>query len=169
MMKRVAIGLVSSVVAAVAVIGIAAALGLAAVPHATPTGWLLRLRQVFGGLCALIAAAGLGAVAAQIRTQSVAQAPFAASEEPRAVEGWAIANDANDNGPRLRLFVRSIDGVTEPPRYARMSVSEAGLLTPGRAARCFGVLGPPSGPMASAMGRKAASLVRTTSAWVWVM
>ena len=87
-----------TVVAAVAVIGIAAALGLAAVPHATPTGWLLRLRQVFGGLCALIAAAGLGAIAAQIRTQSVAQAPFAASEEPRAVEGWVIANDANDNG-----------------------------------------------------------------------
>ncbi|MBL8545199.1 MAG: ComEC/Rec2 family competence protein [Hyphomonadaceae bacterium] len=129
-------------------LGIAAALALAAVPHATPTGWQVRLRQALGGLCALLAAAGLGAIAAQVRTQTVAQPAFAASEEPRAVEGWVVANDANDNGPRLRLLVRSIDGVASPPRYARMSVSEAGLLTPGRAARCFGVLGPPSGPMA---------------------
>ena len=130
------------------VFGIGVAVALGATPHATPTGWQVRLRQVFGGFCALIAAAGLGAIAAQVRTQSVAQPAFAASEEPRAVEGWVIANDANDNGPRLRLLVRTIDGVTEPPRYVRMSVSEAGLLTPGRAARCFGVLGPPSGPMA---------------------
>ncbi|MCX7359880.1 MAG: ComEC/Rec2 family competence protein [Alphaproteobacteria bacterium] len=130
------------------VLGLAGAVALAAIPHATPTGWQVRLRQALGGLCALLAAAGLGAVAAQARTQSVAQPPFEASDEPRAVEGWVIANDANDNGPRLRLLVRSIDGVDEPPRYARMSVSEAGLLTPGRAARCFGVLGPPSGPMA---------------------
>ncbi|MEQ1819149.1 MAG: ComEC/Rec2 family competence protein [Terricaulis sp.] len=129
-------------------LGIAAAVALAAMPHATPTGWQVRLRQALGGFCALIAAGGLGAVAAQVRTQSVAQPVFEASEEPRAVEGWVIANDANDNGPRLRLLVRSIDGVDAPPRYARMSVSEAGLLTPGRAARCFGVLGPPSGPMA---------------------
>ena len=130
------------------VFGIGVAVALGAMPHATPTGWQVRLRQVLGGFCALIAAAGLGAIAAQVRTQSVAQAAFAASEEPRAVEGWVIANDANDNGPRLRLLVRSIEGVTEPPRYVRVSVSEAGLLTPGRAARCFGVLGPPSGPMA---------------------
>ncbi|MEQ1808340.1 MAG: ComEC/Rec2 family competence protein [Terricaulis sp.] len=130
------------------VFGLAAAVALAAMPHATPTGWQVRLRQALGGLCALLAAAALGAIAAQVRTQSVAQPAFATSEEPRAVEGWVIANDANDYGPRLRLLVRSIEGVDEPPRYARMSVSEAGLLTPGRAARCFGVLGPPSGPMA---------------------
>ena len=45
------------------------------------------------------------------------------------VEGWVVANDASDNGPRLRLLVRSIEGVAEPPRYVRVSVSEAGLLT----------------------------------------
>ncbi len=134
--------------AAALVVGIALGVALAAMPYATPTGWQVRLGQAVGGFCALVAAAGLGAIAAQVRAQSVAQPAFAASEEPRAVEGWVIANDANDNGPRLRLLVRSIDGVVEPPRYARMSVSEAGLLTPGRAARCFGVLRPPSGPMA---------------------
>src|SRR5690606_4890752 len=55
---------------------------------------------------------------------------------------------SNDSGPRLRLLVRSIEDVAGAPRYVRMSVAEAGLLTPGRAARCFGVLGPPAGPMA---------------------
>jgi len=129
-------------------LGIAASVALAAMTHATPAGWLIRLRQALGGLCALLAAAGLGAIAAQVRTASVAQAALAASEEPRAVEGWVVANETNDNGPRLRLLVRDIEGVAEPPRYVRMSVAEAGLLTPGRAARCFGVLGPPAGPMA---------------------
>src|SRR5690606_11687422 len=55
---------------------------------------------------------------------------------------------SNDSGPRLRLLVRSIEDVAGAPRYVRMSVAEAGLLTPGRAARCYGVLGPPAGPMA---------------------
>lgn len=130
------------------VFGVSAAVFLAAIPHVTPSGWQVRLQQALGGLCALIAAAGLGAISAQVRSHAVAQTAFAASEEPRAVEGWVIANDANDNGPRLRLLVRSIDGVRDLPRYVRMSVSEAGVLTPGRAARCFGVLGAPSGPMA---------------------
>jgi competence protein ComEC len=126
----------------------AASTALAAMPHATPTGWQITLRQMLGGLCALIAAAGLGAIAANIRTATVAQPAIAASEEPRAVEGWVVANETNDNGPRLRLLVRSIEGVAEPPRYVRMSVAKAGLLTPGRSARCFGVIGPPPGPMA---------------------
>jgi competence protein ComEC len=128
--------------------GVAASATLAAWPHATPTGWQVTLRRILAGLCALIAAAGLGAVAATIRTTTVAQPAFAASDEPRGVEGWVVANDASDNGPRLRLLVRGIEGVAEPPRYVRMSVAEAGLLTPGRAARCYGMLGPPSGPMA---------------------
>jgi len=130
------------------VLGIAASVALAAVPHPIPTGWQVSVRQMLGGLCALFAAAGLGAIAAHVRTAAVAQPALTTSEEPRAVEGWVVANETNDNGPRLRLLVRSIDGVAEPPRYVRMSVAEAGLLTPGRAARCFGVLGPPAGPMA---------------------
>jgi competence protein ComEC len=128
--------------------GTAAAAGLAAWPHATPTGWQISLRRVLAAGFALLAAAGMGAIAAQIRTAAVAQPAFSAADEPLAVEGWVVANDASDNGPRLRLLVRSIEGVAEPPRYVRMAVGEAGLLTPGRAARCRGMLGPPSGPMA---------------------
>ncbi|MBX3428996.1 MAG: ComEC/Rec2 family competence protein [Hyphomonadaceae bacterium] len=130
------------------VLSVAAGWGLAAIPDAAPTGWQIRSRQLLAALCAVAAAVALGAIAAQVRIQGVAQSAFAASEEPRAVEGWVVANDRNDNGPRLRLLVRSIDGVNDPPRYVRMSVSEAGLLTPGRAARCFGVLRAPAGPMA---------------------
>jgi competence protein ComEC len=129
-------------------LGVVAAAALAAWPHATPTGWPIFTRRVLAGAFALIAAAGLGAIAAHVRTLSVAQPAFEASEEPTTVEGWVVANDASDNGPRLRLLVRNIEGMGELPRYVRLSVSDAGLLTPGRAARCRGVLGPPAGPMA---------------------
>ncbi|MGD9982029.1 MAG: ComEC/Rec2 family competence protein [Hyphomonadaceae bacterium] len=136
------IGLIALILAA------AASAVLAAWPHAAPTGWLLTLRQVLAGFFALIAAAALGAIAAHVRTAIVAQPAFTAADKPLAVEGWVVANDASDNGPRLRLLVRSIEGVAEPPRYVRMAVSDAGVLTPGRSARCRGILGPPSGPMA---------------------
>jgi len=132
---------------ALLVLGCAGALGFNAWPSARMDGWAVALRRILAGLCALFAAAGLGAVAAQLRTASVIEPPYAANEEPVRVEGWVVANDASDNGPRLRLLVRSIEGVVAAPRYVRMSVSDAGLLTPGRAARCRGVLGPPSGPM----------------------
>ncbi len=105
-------------------------------------------RRLVSGICALLAAAGLGVSAAQLRALSVAQAPYSVSVEPVRVEGWVVANDASDSGPRLRLLVRTIEGVNAPVRYVRMSVSQAGLLTAGRAARCRAVLGPPSGPMA---------------------
>ena len=95
----------------------------------------------------LVAAADLGFTSAHVRGLTVAQPAYVGGEEPVRVEGWVVANDASDNGPRLRLLVRSIEGVTEPPRYVRLSVSEAGLLTAGRAASCRGILGPPSGPM----------------------
>ena len=53
-------------------LGIGASIALTAWPHPTPTGWLVTLRLALAGLCALIAAAGLGAIAAQMRTASVA-------------------------------------------------------------------------------------------------
>jgi competence protein ComEC len=128
--------------------GLGAAFGLAAWPAATPDGAAATLRQIAGGACALIAAVGAGMGAAHVRGLSVAQASYAGSDEPVRVEGWVVANDASDNGPRLRLLVRDIEGVASPPRYVRVSVSHVGLLTAGRAATCRAVLGRPSGPMA---------------------
>ena len=133
---------------ALLVVGTAAAFGFAMWPGPRPDGVLVALRNVIGGAFALMAAAGAGLGAAHLRGVTVAQAPYAGSEEPVRLEGWVVANDASDNGPRLRLLVRDIEGVEAPPRYVRVSVSEAGLLTAGRAATCRAVLGPPSGPMA---------------------
>lgn len=129
-------------------LGTTGAVGLAAWPSTRNDGAAVRLRQALAGMLALVAAAGLGASAAHLRGLSVAQAPYAANEEPVHVEGWVVSNDASDNGPRLRLLVRDIEGVDDPPRYVRVSVSEAGLLTAGRASTCRAVLGPPPGPMA---------------------
>jgi competence protein ComEC len=109
---------------------------------------VMTARRILAGLISLVSAAGLGAVAADIRARSVAQPPFVASEVPIAVEGWVVSNDASDRGPRLRLLVRAIEGTPTPPRYVRLAVNDAGLLSAGRAARCYGVLGPPAGPMA---------------------
>lgn len=130
------------------VLGLAAAIGFAAWPSPTPTGFGVTLRRILAGLCAALAAAGLGVSAAHLRGLSVAQAPYVAAGTPVAIEGWVVSNDASDSGPRLRLLVRAIEGVEAPPRYVRVSVSEAGLLTAGRAARCRAIIGPPSGPMA---------------------
>lgn len=128
-------------------LGVAAAFGLAAWPDHSPSTFAARARAAFAGVFALVAAAGLGATSAQTRAWSVADPRLETSEEPRAVEGWVVSNDANDNGPRLRLLVRDVEGMDAPPRYVRFSIAEAGMLTPGRAARCYGVLGPPAAPM----------------------
>ncbi len=115
---------------------------------AAPEGVLTVLRRCLAGAFALAAAAGVGVCAAQFRAASVHEAPLAASDAPRAVEGWVTSNDAGETGPRLRLLVRSIEGVETPPRYVRVAVREAGRLSAGRAARCYAVLGAPAGPMA---------------------
>ncbi|MEQ1616827.1 MAG: ComEC/Rec2 family competence protein [Terricaulis sp.] len=121
---------------------------LAAWPSASVDAWPYVVKRVVSGVVALFAAAGLGAGAAQLRTATVAQVSFAGGDAPVVVEGWVMANDPSENGPRLRLLVRRIEGVTSPPVYARVSVADAGVLAPGRAARCRAILGPPSGPLA---------------------
>lgn len=121
---------------------------LSAWPGASATGWAFAARRVALAALALIAAAGLGATAAQLRTSSVAAPPYKGGDEPVIVEGWVLSNDASTTGPRLRILVRDIGGVSDAPRVVRVSVGDAGVLTAGRAARCRAVLGPPSGPLA---------------------
>lgn len=129
-------------------LGAISAVALTVWPSEHHDGWPVVLRRVLAATGAFIAAAGLGLFAGTFRGMSVEAPPYQGSAEAVQVEGWVVANDASDNGPRLRLLVRGIEGVEEAPRYVRVSVSEAGLLTAGRAARCRAVLGPPSGPMA---------------------
>ncbi len=121
---------------------------LSAWPSEKPDGWDIALRRALAGLLGLASAAGLGAAAAQVRTTLVALPTFVESQAPVRIHGWVIANDASDTGPRLRLLVREIEGIDAPPLHVRISVAQAGLLTPGRAASCRAVLGPPSGPLA---------------------
>ncbi|MBI3437062.1 MAG: ComEC/Rec2 family competence protein, partial [Proteobacteria bacterium] len=122
--------------------------GLIAWPSPRHNSFGARFRQVLTAVCALAGAATLGAVAAQIRTASVAQPPFTHGSDPVRVQGWVSDIDSSDSGPRLRILVRGIDGVASPPRFVRVAVRQAGLLSPGRFADCRAVLGPPSGPMA---------------------
>lgn len=129
-------------------LGALGAWGLAAWPSERPDGPGALLRSALAGLCALVAALGLGAGAAQVRTAIVATPQFPTLEGPVSFEGWVVSIDSGESGQRLRLLVRDIDGVDGPPRYVRVAVPETGLLAPGRAARCRGILGPPSGPLA---------------------
>ncbi len=104
-------------------------------------------RAIAAGL-ALISAVCLGATAAQLRTGLLAHVTYDGGDAPVPLEGWVLANDPGETGPRLRILVRGIEGVAAPPRIVRVSVSDTGVLTPGRGARCRAVLGPPSGPLA---------------------
>jgi competence protein ComEC len=128
--------------------GLGAAWVTALWPTSRPDGWDERARLVLFGASALVVAFAFGLGAAHLRAATVATIPYDATSEPVRVEGWVIANDASDTGPRLRLIVRAIEGLETPPRYVRMAVPAAGVLTPGRSASCYGVLGPPAGPMA---------------------
>lgn len=129
-------------------LGVVGAGAFAAWPSPSATGLAVTVRRCLAGLCALASAAGLGALAAQVRVYTVDQPVFAGGDAPVLVDGWVVANDASDTGARLRLLVRSIEGVDAPPRYVRLSVSDAGVLTPGRLARCRGMLSAPAGPLA---------------------
>lgn len=128
--------------------GTVAAIAFRAWPSAQMDGGDRRVALVLAGLAALGAASGLGMTAATLRAWSVAQPALPALETPVEVEGWVAAIDASDSGLRLRILVRSVEGVEAPPRYMRVAVPSAGVLTPGRAARCYAQVGPPAGPMA---------------------
>lgn len=129
-------------------LGLAAVLALRFWPTSHPDGFAMRLRIVLAGAFALAAAAGLGMIAAQVRTWVVSEPPLAVSADAVEVEGWVVGIDTGERGPRLRLLVRSIEGVADPPRYVRIAVPAPGALTPGRAAWCRAEISQPSGPMA---------------------
>ncbi len=134
--------------AALMVAGTLAASLCAFWPSPGRDGAAMIVRRILAGLLAFAASIGLGLIAAQVRAASVAAAPFLASEEPVRVEGWVVALEPSVAGPRLRLLVASLEGASAPPRYVRVSVPQAGMLTPGRAARCRAVLGGPAGALA---------------------
>ncbi|HWA00833.1 MAG TPA: ComEC/Rec2 family competence protein [Caulobacterales bacterium] len=106
------------------------------------------LRRILAGAFAMLAAAGLGAAAAQVRTWEVSAPPFVSPPGPVEVRGWVADLDAGQSGPRLRILTASIEGLAAPPRYVRVAVPARAVLTPGRAVSCRAVLAPPAGPLA---------------------
>jgi competence protein ComEC len=91
-------------------------------------------------------AALIGFAAAQARVRAL-EAPRLTQElQPTAVTGWVTAVERGQKQPRLVLRVKEIEGLSEAPRYVRLSTPVA--FGPGRAVRCFGVLRPPQPPLA---------------------
>lgn len=115
-----------------------------------PNGAVEAARRAGIGAAALSAAFAVGAVAAQVRTWIAREPAYVGSRDPVEVIGWVSEVDASNAAPRLRLLVSDIEGGASPPRYVRLAVRTAGLLSPGRAAHCRAVIGPPSGPLAPA-------------------
>lgn len=134
--------------AATLVLALGASVGLVLWPSDSPYSLWLTIRRVAAGLLSLTAAVGLGLSAGELRMRFVQQPAYVGAAEPVVVEGWVTGIDASESGPRLRLLVRSLEDNVAPPRLVRVAVRPAGLLTPGRGARCLAVLGPPAGPMA---------------------
>lgn len=127
--------------------GAAFALILSFWPGGAVVGAWPTARRAAAAVFALIAAAGIGACACMAREAIVAHKAYAGSAQAVEIRGWVFATEASDGGPRLRLLVRSIEGAPHPPRFVRLSVPEAGLVTPGRTVWCRAVLGPPPGPL----------------------
>ncbi|MDX2232968.1 MAG: ComEC/Rec2 family competence protein [Hyphomonadaceae bacterium] len=107
-----------------------------------------RGRMTLAALTVMSAAFGLGATAAAIRTAAVAAPRLAAEVGPVRLTGWVMDVEPGTTRPRMRVLVDTIDGVAEPPRFARVSVRVDGALPPGRALDCLVILRPPEGPLA---------------------
>jgi competence protein ComEC len=106
----------------------------------------VRMALICAGLAG--ASGALGFIAGDLRERAVAAPTLAHETAPVSVEGWVVDLDRGASRPRLTLRVRSVEGVAHPPLLVRISTTEAGALTPGRAARCRAILHPPDGPMA---------------------
>ncbi len=127
--------------------GVALAWMFAAWPSDRLDGWSERLRAVLAGACALAAMAAFGALATDVRTRAVAAPRIEAPLEGVRLEGWVLTREGGAR-PRLRVLVRSLEGVEAPPRIVRISARDFGAIGSGRAVRCRVSLDPPQAPLA---------------------
>lgn len=127
--------------------GAALAWVFAAWPSDRPDGWGVRLRAVLAGACALTAMAAFGALATDARTRAVAAPRIETPLEGVRLEGWVLTREGGAR-PRLRVLVRSLEGVEAPPRIVRISARDFGAIGSGRAVRCRVSLDPPQAPLA---------------------
>lgn len=113
--------------------------------------WLALRRHGQGWiafLLLLIACAGLGVAAGQLRTALVAAPVLVEQTRPVRIEGVIAELDASDSSRRVRLQTWAIEGLTpqQTPRFVRFSIRNEIDFLPGRAVACRAMLSPPPRP-----------------------
>lgn len=98
------------------------------------------------GLLVMMAAFALGALAAQVRTATVASPRIVEKLGPVRVTGWVLDVEPGAVRPRMKVLVDGVETLDAPPRFVRLSAATA--ISPGRAISCLVLLRPPEGPMA---------------------
>lgn len=98
-------------------------------------------------LLIVLAWAGLGGLAVDVRVRMVAAPRLEAQIGPTRVTGWVMAVEPGQSRPRMRLRVHAIDGVSRPPIDVQLSPPLGSVLPPGRAVRCLAILAPPAPPL----------------------
>jgi len=115
-------------------------------------GWMALRRHGAGMVAftfAIVAAIGLGALAAQVRTQLV-EAPVLREEiGPVRIEGIIAEIDSSERSRRVRIDVRAIERLTPAatPDFVRFSYKGDLGFEPGRAVACRAILSPPPRPV----------------------
>lgn len=105
-----------------------------------------RVRLAIAGVLVLVASCAFGAVAAQLRTASVAAPRVTQDLGPVKLRGWVLDAEPGATRPRMKVLVEGIEGIEAAPRFVRLSVGA--IAPPGRAVDCLVLLRPPEGPMA---------------------
>lgn len=111
-----------------------------------PLGPRLTLaRTILAGALSVVAAAGCGAWAGQVRTSLAAAPRLEAPVGPVTLVGWVEEVDRGATRPRMTIRIQSLEGVARPPIRVRVAAFDP--LGPGRAVRCRVVLSPPDPPL----------------------
>lgn len=109
----------------------------------------LRLKNAFlVGISLAVLSVALGFGAAKFRTETT-HAPVIVSETgPVLLEGWIKSIEPGQNGPRLRLRVHAIAGLSpeQTPEFVRVTHRSSLEVSSGRFVRCWSVLRPPPAP-----------------------
>lgn len=114
--------------------------------------WVLVRRRGAGLLplaIAFVACLGIGALAGKVRATQIAAPILKEQIGPVRIEGVIAEIDASERSRRVRIDVRSIEGLTaaQTPRFVRFSFKGDLGFTPGRAVACRAILSPPPRPV----------------------
>ena len=103
---------------------------------------------LLGVLSLSLMALASGAVISKWQSERAAAPVIETRGDPVMLEGWVREIEPGANGPRLRLRVQAISGLSpgETPHEVRVTHANSLNVAPGRFVRCRVVLLPPPGP-----------------------